>query len=141
MRCNKCGFENPNGSMFCDNCGTNFDAPDQATGAQGQEVRLTDRISKKSPLDFVVIAIGALFVYFGVVGHFIMGTLGLLFISVGIFNPKKTNYCPNCYARKDMSASTCPNCGKRFSVPIGGIIAGVVIVMVGTAVLILMKAA
>lgn len=168
MKCTNCGSEVPKGNKFCGNCGASVNTTSiladiseeeelkiqqsvynqQTRNEQSvqpymnplfPEVSPEDRRKKKSPADFIAIAIGILLIYLGISGSAIISSFGLLLVCIGLFEPVKTNYCPNCNTMKDFSAKTCPKCGKRFSMPIGSILAITVIVMVGTAIVYMIK--
>lgn len=96
-------------------------------------------IKKKSPNDFIAIAIGVFLCWLSISGSYILGFFGLICIAAGICTPYQLNYCPNCNRSKDFSAKTCPSCGKRFNTPISNIALGIIIVMVGMAILAMMK--
>ena len=151
MTCKKCGAEIPEENKFCGMCGMVIDEipvqavpqPQQNQYAQPQqyvqtqifpEIRPEQRRSHKGGADYVLVIIGLFLTALGWFGSSSVTFIGLLLFSIGALNPPKTNYCDNCNTAKDFSAKTCPKCGKKFSVSVGRVIAGVLIVILGTAI-------
>ena len=96
------------------------------------EIKPEDKRRAKGTADFILLAFGiVLTILSWWIGSLFLTFIGAFMLSVGAFNPSKTNYCPNCNTAKDFSAKTCPKCGKTFSVSVGRVIAVVAIVMLG----------
>lgn len=137
MNCQHCGKELPENRTYCTGCGARIlsESERQYNALKKQhELPYEQRIKKKSPNDYIAIAIGVFLIYLSIKGSAFLALFGFICISAGLFDPKKTNYCENCKAGKDISAKSCPHCGRLFSIPAGNIAAGIAVTMIAMAV-------
>lgn len=100
----------------------NSQGPVQVIIQQGE----SKKIVRKSPLDFIVIAIGIILIVVRFTGgvHF-FSYIGCLLVLLGAFAPLKSNHCKYCKSQKDLKAVVCPQCGKRQGVSMGAVCAGI----------------
>lgn len=142
MKCNTCGAEIPEGNNFCGKCGAT--APQSVVQQVGQADPMTsfpppEKVTKKATVDYIAVVIGVVLFIAGTIARSSVAIIGLIFFAVGSCTPPRTNFCPNCGMFKDLSAKTCPRCGRQFTASVENIITGIVIIAVGSFVVLMIK--
>lgn len=71
---------------------------------------------EKGSGSIVLIILGSIFFALGLLGFFFsfLGFIGSILLPVGIFIPRRLNYCPKCNIAKDFDQN-CPKCGLTYS--------------------------
>lgn len=71
-----------------------------------------EKMSKKSTGSIIMIILGAVFFLIGLLNQSLVlfGFCGSVLLPIGVFTPKRRNYCPSCNIAKDFDEN-CPKCG------------------------------
>ena len=71
-----------------------------------------EKVSKKSTGSIITIILGAVLFLIGLLNQslFLFGFCGSVLLPIGVFTPKRRNYCPSCNIAKEFDEN-CPKCG------------------------------
>jgi uncharacterized membrane protein YvbJ len=69
--CTECGKENEEDAKYCSECGNTLDRPDKVTEPveieKKEKVKVTETTKNRSPLVYIAIAIGIIFVILAII--------------------------------------------------------------------------